>query len=469
MNGIGLFAVEAWLRDCKQFVGQVVVVGTPLIRQIEGAVVDSRLAQPNSLFVALPGAHTDGHQYVEQAVQRGSVAALVDSTKMEEVRRSVFGSVALFPVRDPLTSMQEIALRWRKQFPSLKRIAVTGSNGKTSTKEMIVSILTRVGETVYSHGNYNSEIGLPLELLRIRERHQFGVFELGMNKVGEMATLARLVDPDVALITNIGTAHIGMLGSRERIAEEKREIFSQFSGEQIAIVPSESAVTRIDEAAINGSLVEYSAKIAGVTGVEQHGLRGSLIKTAAGNISFGLAGAHMLENAYAAMTVGKVLNVPFDLIREGIEMTIPSFGRTEIIGGDITIIQDCYNANPESMRTAIALLEESEAAGRRIAILGAMKELGDESEAAHRAIVQTALSANIDEVWLFGAEFAESVGPVTGERLCVFLPDEWDDAVEALSALNSGDVVLLKGSRSTELERLTPVIQELSSRAEAHK
>ncbi|MFW6356808.1 MAG: UDP-N-acetylmuramoyl-tripeptide--D-alanyl-D-alanine ligase [Spirochaetota bacterium] len=472
MSGIPFADVVRWLTEDGHLVDQISVIGAPLSRELNGACVDSRLTRAGCLFVALPGARTDGHNYVDQAVQGGATCALVASDRLAAVRRSVFGSVRLLPVDDTLAALQSLALRWRRQFSGLTRIGITGSNGKTTVKEMLASILGRVAPTVYSHGNFNSDIGLPMELLRIREHHRYGVFEMGMNRPGEMKLLAELVEPNVGLITNIGRAHIGMVGSQEAIAREKRAIFSFFTGDQTAVVPAGDRYADFLSDGVHGTVVRYSMESAGVTGVEPRGIEGSMLACREGEIRLALPGAQMVSNAIGVITVARLLDVPFVAIREGIEAVAPTFGRSQVIRGDVTVIQDCYNANPESMRSALELLDRTPADGRKIAILGAMKELGEESEKAHVEIASLALRAPLDAVWFVGDEFVRALeqSRASTERRASefrsFSSEEWDAVVERAGSVRGGDLVLLKASRSLALERLTPVLTRANEASE---
>jgi UDP-N-acetylmuramoyl-tripeptide--D-alanyl-D-alanine ligase len=481
VSGIPFDDIVRWLTEDGHLVDQLAVIGAPLNRGINGACVDSRLARAGCLFVALPGSRTDGHNYVDQAVQGGATCALVAADRLASVRRSVYGSIRLLPVDDTLAALQSLALRWRRRFSGLKRIGITGSNGKTTAKELLAAILGRVAPTVHSHGNYNSDIGLPMELLRIREQHRFGVFEMGMNRQGEMRLLAELVEPDIGLITNIGRAHIGMVGSQESIAREKREIFSFFSGKQIAVVPAADRYADFLVDGVKGQVVRYSMESAGVVHVESRGIDGSTLHCEEGPITLALPGAQMVANALGVMTVARVLDVPFAMIREGIEAVEPVFGRSEIIRGAVTVIQDCYNANPESMRAALELLAQTPTDGRRIAILGAMKELGEDADASHREIVSFATGLGLDAIWLVGDEFVGAAEVVAGAgrasssagggaaddstkagrpEIRAFGYEAWGDVTELATRVRGGDIVLLKGSRALALERLTPVLTE---------
>ena len=457
MTSLGLRTIATWLQEAGVLAAEPQVLGTPVSDSVASACVDSRLARPGSLFVALKGDRTDGHDFVDDAVGRGAVAALIKSERLADVRGRVYGSATLFPVADPLAALHVLARNWRAMHQDLVRIAITGSNGKTTTKELVAAILSRVAPTAYSHGNYNSDIGLPVELLRIRPEHRFGVFELGMNREGEIAELADLVEPDVALITNVGSAHIGMLGSRRRIAEEKKAVFSRFTGSQTAIVPPSGEFSRFLAADVSGSVVRYGRSSAGVVRIDNRNLDGAMLHLRDGSVQLRLAGEHMITNALAAITVARVLKVPFHAIKAGIEAVEPLFGRTEIVRERVTILQDCYNANPESMSTALSLLLDTQTGGRRIAILGAMRELGAQSVALHRALVEQAQTAGIDELWLVGDEFDAATG-VSSPGVRTFRYEDWAQLELEAAAIQDGDVVLIKGSRLIELERLTPII-----------
>lgn len=472
MSGMRFEDLVRWLTEDGHLVDRICVIGAPLSQVVRGACVDSRLARLGCLFVALPGTRTDGHNFVDQAVQSGATAALVAADRLPAVRRTVFGSVRLLPVDDTLAALQSLALRWRREFPALTRIGITGSNGKTTTKELLAAVLGRSAPTVHSHGNYNSDIGLPMELLRIRAEHRYGVFEMGMNRPGEIGLLAELVEPDIGLVTNIGTAHVGMVGSQDGIAREKREMFAHFSGDQIALVPAADRYADFLADGVNGRVVRYSMESAGVTGVDSLGIDGTRLTCREGEIHLRLPGPQMVENLLAVLTVARLLEIPFHEIREGVEQVVPVFGRSEVLRGEVTIIQDCYNANPESMRSALELLAATRGAGRRIAVLGAMKELGEAGRTAHRDILKFARALDVDELLLVGDEFVDvaAVRGTTaagdrersagGPRVRAFGYEQWSELVESMKDVRPADVVLLKGSRALALERLTPILQQ---------
>ena len=458
MTGFSMSQAAACLDSAGHLVGSPHIIGTPALDTIHSACIDSRLAVTGSLFVALPGERVDGHAFVDDAVTRGAVAAIVHSDQLESVSEAVYGSVLLLPVDDTLAALQALATWWRAQFPELLRIGITGSNGKTTTKDLVASILSQTAPTISSRGNYNSDIGMPVELLRIREKHRFGVFEAGMNRPGEIGELAQLLEPNVGVITNVGSAHVGMVGSRRRIAEEKKAIFSCFDGSQTAVVPASGEFSRFLAEGVNGKVVKHSAAAAGAIRIGETTVEGTTIGLKEGAIHLNLPGSHMVHNAIAAITVARLLEVPFESIRAGIEAAKPAFGRSEIVRGRVTVIQDCYNANPESMGSALAMLRDISGDSRAVAILGAMKELGQESTALHRTLYRQASDAGLDEVWFVGAEFQEAdLDDRAGIRW--FADDDWEGLERAVRGVEDGATVLVKGSRLLELERLTPVLQ----------
>ncbi|TVQ26331.1 MAG: UDP-N-acetylmuramoyl-tripeptide--D-alanyl-D-alanine ligase [Spirochaetaceae bacterium] len=457
MSGIPLRLIEQWLGEAGHLVEPPIAIGAPVAQSVREACVDSRVARAGCLFVALPGARTDGHEFVDQACRGGAVAALVSQVKLAAVRPRLYGSVRLFPVDDPLAALQSLSFRWRRRHQSLHRVGVTGSNGKTTVKELIGSILARSAPTVISRGNLNSDIGLPMELLRIRPDHRYGVFEMGMNRIGEIGLLAQLTEPDTAVITNIGTAHIGMVGSQDAIAQEKRAVFSAFTGRQTAVIPDADQYADYLADGVAGSVVRYGMHSARVQSVDDLGLDGFELHADEGPIRLSIPGRPMISNALAAITVARSLDVRFQDIRDGLESVRASFGRSEVIRSRVTIIQDCYNANPESMRAALDVLAATTSGGRRVAVLGSMKELGAESGRRHAEIASYASSLGIDRVILYGDEFADAVD---ASVVRVFPDDQWESVVDELGFVREGDTILLKGSRAVELERLTPLLTE---------
>lgn len=355
-----------------------------------------------------------------------------------------------------------------ESLPRLKRVAVTGSNGKTTTKELIASVLAQKDSTFKTKGNFNSEIGVPLSVFEVSEEHVFGVFELAMNHVGEMQVLSDIVRPDLAVITNIGTAHIGLVGSQAAIAEEKRQVFSRFDGSQEAVLYEAEPYRAKLEAGLAGRAVSFGPETTpGYEGFDLQGVDGTILRWRGRRIRLPLAGEHNVRNALAAVTVGLQLGCTDQQIQDGLESARPEFGRGEIIRGPITVVHDSYNANADSMSAAIRLIAQTPVeTGRKILVLGAMYELGSYAEAHHESVAASAASSGADFVFLFGDEFEPAAqtkttsGELDGENAQQLF---WTDDINVLSSMLSetvreGDLVLLKGSRGTRLERLLPLL-----------
>ena len=428
--------------------------------------VDSRVVQAGCLFVALPGERTDGHHFLGQAAAAGASALLVSDAQAgsPEVAGIAAGGVGVISVPDTLRGLQDLARFHMRRLPAVTRIGVTGSNGKTTTKEIVGAILSRAAPTAMNAGNLNSEIGLPMACFSVDASHRFAVLEMGMNHVGEMQVLADIVRPDLALLTNVGTAHIGLLGSRQAIAGEKKKIFANFDGRQTAILPEDTPYRAFLSEGVRGKVVLYGPKSTpGYGGSESQGLGGTIIHWEGFRIRFPLFGPYNLANALGALTVARELGVPNAEIRDGLQAVAPLFGRSQIVDGPVTVIVDCYNANPDSMESALSFVEALPWKGRKVAVLGSMRELGRQTAAAHRALGERLRTSSCQALFLFGEEMREAWDALQPPRTGV--PCAWFFDREALGEqlaafLKQGDLVLLKGSRSLELERLLPRITQ---------
>jgi UDP-N-acetylmuramoyl-tripeptide--D-alanyl-D-alanine ligase len=419
--------------------------------------VDSRTAREGSLFVALPGANCDGHSFAEAAFKNGACAALVEHGKvetfsLEKIAKSLGKTLVI--VDDPLRGLQKTAAVYLEKFPYLLKIAITGSSGKTTTKEIAAKIIGIEKRVTMNPGNYNSEIGLPLAVFNLKPGDEVGVFEMGMNHEGEIADLARVLNPDIALITNIGSAHIGILGSKEAIAKEKKNIFSKFDGKGVALIPANSPYRDYLAEGVQGKVSFYGEKsFAQLGGVKDLGLDGSEIIWDGKQARFALPGRFNLANAFAAIAIAREIPVSAGAIRQGIEAVKPLFGRGEIIHGKATIIKDCYNSNPESLAVALEFCESLDWPGRRAYIIGDMLELGEDSEKAHEEIGRLLSGSKADIVFLYGKETGAAVKALGDKRF--FHTCSISDLTAAVDGyIQEGDLVLLKGSRGCALERV---------------
>ena len=434
---------------------------------------DSRSAGAGSLFVALAGERTDGHRYLGQAAEAGAVALLVSEAEaaaraVELERIAARHGTGIIAVADPLAGLQDLARAHMRSIPSVTRVAVTGSNGKTTTKEIIGAILSRSAPTAVNEGNLNSEVGLPLACCAVAAGHRYAVLEMGMNHPGEMDVLVDIVRPDLALITNIGTAHIGLLGSQEAIAAEKKKVFSRFDGRQTGFLPEGERYSAFLSEGVRGRIVSFGPKSTpGYGGSESEGLGGTIIHWEGSPVRFPLFGLHNLANALGAISVARELGVPNAEIRDGLEGVAPLFGRSQVIRGPVTVIADCYNANPDSMERSLDFIETLPWAGRRLAVLGSMRELGHQSVSAHEALGRRLRTSGLDAVILLGPEMEQAWKACEGSPArCVWFP-EIAALGEHLSAfVTKGDIVLLKGSRSLEMEELLPRLEAAGGRAQ---
>ena len=441
--------------------------------------IDSRNVSFSSLFVPLRGKNLDGHKFIEDAIKKGAIVVLVDSLyeKEEKARiKSLFESypnTSFIVVEDNLKALQDASRFYLNKINLKLKIGITGSSGKTTVKEMIGSLFSEKYSTFVSQGNLNSETGLPLSIFMLKATHEVGVFEMGMNRKGEIKELADVLTPDVAIITNVGSAHIGMLGSREAIALEKKEIFSNFTQNSVGFVP-ECCFTNLLKDVKAGKMVIFGAShLKNFEGFTSLGLSGSVIKYAGDEIKLNLVGEHNVENAILTITVGEYFAFKKEEIKKALEKVRPSFGRAEVKKGFVTCFFDCYNANPESMNEAIDFCNSLAWSGKKIAILGSMLELGEKSVEEHKNICEKALHSNFDVLYFFGNEMLQglesyldeqnkSEGALEsffGKKVFVYKDKEFDSLKKAVaSGIQRCDFVLLKASRGLALERLEDIL-----------
>jgi UDP-N-acetylmuramoyl-tripeptide--D-alanyl-D-alanine ligase len=415
-------------------------------------VIDSRSAGPGDLFVGLRGANEDGGEFAADALAAGAWGALATASHLEALEHTAAG--ALLAAEDPLAALGALALAWRRALGA-KVVAITGSTGKTSTKDILAALLARTLETAASPLNRNTEIGLPLAILAAPEVTQALVLELAMRASGQIAELTAICEPDVGVIVNVGPAHIERLGTLEAIAAAKAELIAGLRAGATAVLPAHEPllaphlrddieIVRFGE---GGAVSVLETGEEGVT-VSVHGRRVVLEP--------GFRSAHLLEDLCAALAASSALGVepadgPLAVAFSGLRgdrLSLPS---------GVLVINDCYNANPMSMRAALQELATT-AAGRRVAVLGDMLELGaGYEERYHRELGEQASAA--------GVELLVTVGPRaawTGESFSGGEHLHTDDAAGAVEALRAqlrpGDTVLVKGSRGVALERIAELL-----------
>ncbi|MFL6520547.1 MAG: UDP-N-acetylmuramoyl-tripeptide--D-alanyl-D-alanine ligase [Chthoniobacterales bacterium] len=430
---------------------------------------DSRTLQAGDLFVPLRGENFDGHKFIQQAAERGAVGAMVEESWSGNGPRNF----SLIRVADTLAGYQRLAANYRASLP-LKVIAITGSNGKTSTKDFVAATLARKFRVTKTEGNFNNHVGLPQTMLAANREDEIAVWEIGMNHPGEIAALAKLAVPDVAIVTNVGVAHIEFMGSREAIAEEKGALAEAVAGNGTVILNaedafSESIAKRTSAKVILAGITSGSVRASDIT---QHST-GSEFTILEGahrcRAQLPVPGIHMVQNAMLAVAAGRVFGLSLEECAVGLASTPLTKARLQIreING-IKFIDDSYNANPDSMKAALRTLVELDSDGRRVAVLGEMGELGAESERGHRDVGEAAAALRIDELIAVGeigaaiAEAARKAG--LKNSVAVDSPKAAAELLEGSAA--PGDLVLIKGSRSARMER---VLEEFSKSRRAEE
>ena len=446
-----------------------VVCHFSLYAGFDSVTTDSRTVVSRSLFVPLRGLQQDGHRYIESALQHGACYIFADEAYLsDEGNRLTLTALckqyeaSCIGVAHTLTALQNAAAAYLEHFPRLLKIGITGSNGKTTTKELIASIFEQEYRVIKNEGNLNSETGLPLSVFHITEEHEVGIFELGMNRPGEIAELAAVLKPDIAVITNIGTAHIGMLGSKDAIAHEKKQIFSFFNADSVGFIPADDEYAAFLRDVPQGTILDYGAAADGAYDLD--GLNGAIIHYRDERIRFPIPGMHNVQNAFAAIAVAEYAKISPQAIKQGLEQAHSLFGRSQIIYGPVTYLLDCYNANPDSMNAGLALCSNIPVQGRKIYVLASMRELGFASRAAHRAVCKSAFSSDADALFFFGEEICAAAveeGRRSDKPFFCFYESNADKLGAALdSLLRKHDFVFLKGSRSLALEQFEPILQK---------
>jgi UDP-N-acetylmuramoyl-tripeptide--D-alanyl-D-alanine ligase len=419
---------------------------------------DSRAIQPGDLFFALRGEKFDGGAFAAQALQRGAAGVVLDRTQAPEIGDAL-------RVDDTRLALGHLAAAWRQRF-GIPLAAITGSNGKTTVKEMLAAILraeTGSDDAVLAtEGNLNNDIGVPLTLLRLRPRHRFAVLEMGMNHAGEIDHLTRIARPDVALVNNATTAHIGLLGSVEAIARAKGEIFNGLGAGGIALFNADDAHAGLwRDANAARSIIDFGMRQAARVHGQFDAARGTLAVELPGcrlDVTLRVAGVHNAMNALAAAAAAFALDASPACIVEGLAGFSGIAGRLQkkpALHG-ATFIDDTYNANPDSMRAALAVLALQP--GRRLVVLGDMGELGAEAPAMHAEIGRAARAAGVERLFALGDLSREAVaafgtGAMHFERIEELL-------AEVENALAADAVVLVKGSRFMQMERVVKSFTE---------
>ncbi len=443
--------------------------GTPPA-SVEGVSTDTRTLPPGSLFVALRGERFDGHAFLPEAAAKGAVAAVVD--ERFDPTEGVPGPAGRLVVDDTLAALGAIARLHRRRF-QLPVVGVTGSNGKTTTREMIAAILATRGRVLKTEGNLNNEVGVPLTLFGLDASHSAAVVEMGMSHPGEIARLAAIALPQVGVVTLAAPAHLEGLGTVDAVADAKAELYQGLPPGGIAIANADDARMLKRAQASGRRLITFSAakgRRGDVVVLElvSQGDDGLRFVLGVGNRELpvhipGLVGGHNAANAAAAAAAAIALGCTDREISRGLA-TVRPVGRRlrlENLPSGVTLLDDCYNANPASMSAALATLAGLAAPGRRaVAVLGDMLELGPFEAEAHRAVGAEAARSGVKALASFGPRSRGAAEAARAAGLEAFHTEEIDALVRWTKAtLQPGDVLLVKGSRGMKLERLVEALR----------
>jgi len=419
----------------------------------QGGSTDSRNLRPGELFIALRGPRFDGHAFIGQAQANGAVAVMADHPVEVKLPR--------IEVDDTRIGLGRIAAVWRTRF-ELPLVAVTGSNGKTTVKEMLATILKQQGSVLATAGNLNNDIGVPLTLLRLRQGHQAAVIEMGASHAGEIAWLTKLACPDVAVITNAAAAHLEGFGSIQGVAEAKGEIYSGLNSQGSAVINADDVYADLWRELNRGrDIVTFGLRQkADVSAVWEGDVSGShmILQTPQGNIELRLhlVGMHNVMNALAATAAALAVRVELPQIKAGLEMVTPVPGRLEGKQGisGSSIIDDSYNANPASLGAALKVL--SMADGERFLVLGDMSELGMDTVQLHEQIGRQVREEGVDRLYAVG-ELSRATVRVFGRGGRHFSSRE--ELIAALREdLNKERTLLVKGSRTMQMEQVVAAL-----------
>jgi UDP-N-acetylmuramoyl-tripeptide--D-alanyl-D-alanine ligase len=444
---------------------------------VEGVSIDTRTLQPHDLFVAIKG-ESDGHDYVRAAFETGAGAALID----EDHARQLAGAGPLYVVKDTLRALENLGRAARKRSKA-RIVAVTGSVGKTTTKELLRAVLGSAGQTHASVASYNNHWGVPLTLARMPASAKYGVFEIGMNHAGEITPLVAMVRPHVAIITRIAPVHLEHFASIDAIAEAKAEIFSGLVKGGVAILNRDDAqFERLEQAAKDAgvkfvlSFGEHEAADARLLTCHVIGETTRATAQLLGRklgYTIGAPGKHVAMNSLAVLLAARAVGLDLDAAAAALEHFAPPAGRGQretlrIEGGEITLIDESYNANPASMRAALDLLGAA-GGGRKIAVLGDMLELGPQGKALHAAHADDIVRNGVDLVFAAGPLMRSLFRAIPAQNRGVHAGDSAALEPLLLEALRPGDIVMIKGSNGSRMGPLVAAIRKhFAERASAH-
>lgn len=436
------------------------VIQTPEIPSVTGATIDSRKVKKGDLFIPIKGERVDGHRFIAKAAEQGATVCL-----SEEKHLDFPDKIGVIYVTSCLEAMKAIAKYNRCRY-ELPVVAVTGSSGKTTTKDIIAAVLSEKFKTLKTEGNFNNEYGIPQTLFNLNADHEAAVIEMGMDHLKDISKSIDEVRPHISVITNIGTAHIEILKTQEKILQAKCEIFETMTENDIALLNGDDLwLNSIDEAKVPFQIVRV-------------GIEGSHLQLKAENIvsssqglsfdalgktwQFAYPGIHNVYNCLMAIWIGTYYQMDHELIQKGLLAFKPSGNRMDILQMDhYTVINDSYNANPDAMKAALSMLQDMAENRRKIAVLGDMLEMGEMEKEGHLEIGEEA-SKKADLILAVGKAskyYIESAKEVFGEKNCFWSPDAETAADVLMDLIKPDDIVLIKGSRGIHLEKIVDKIK----------
>ncbi len=413
----------------------------------KGVCTDTRKINKDTIFFALKGERFNGNTYAQKALELGASFVLIDEQEFKVSDQCIL-------VKDVLKTLQDLAA-YHRQFLDIPIIALTGSNGKTTTKELINCVLSSNYTTTATIGNLNNHIGVPLTLLSMNKSTQIGIIEMGANHLGEIDFLCQIAKPDYGYITNIGKAHLEGFGSIEGVLKGKTELYKYLkeNGKMVFLNKDDEKLLK---AAAGINISSFSQSQESDTNILLESVKPNVTITLKNNsIKSNLIGAYNFTNIAAAVHIGNYFKVEFNKIKIAIESYTPNNNRSQIISKkDYTLILDAYNANPTSMTAAIDNLDNLEGYGTKLAFLGDMFELGPETAVEHQKIVDRIINLQIAEVYLIGNHFFST----TGDAKNVFKFKSFADLSNHWNLKNQEGIILIKGSRGMQLERILDLI-----------
>lgn len=453
--------------------GEILV---PTDRAGSGASIDTRSLVPGAVFFALKGEKVHGHQFVDRAAALGAAAVVLDRSTGElpdltALRR--IGYIGAVAVDDPRIALWNLARARRDEFEGVV-VAVCGSNGKTTTKDIAGSICRAAGPSLATQGSFNNDLGVPLTILRLEPYHHYAVLELGMNHFGEIDRLAGLARPRGAVITNIGPEHLEGLGSIEGVAKAEGEVIAHLPPDGFFVVNADDPhCVRLGES-YRGRRVTFGLDAKSDVSASEHRITGDGHQSFVlhygpdrAKVTLPLVGQHNLLNALAASGLALGLEIPVEAVIRGLEAAEPAVMRGRLVTArdNIRILVDCYNANPASMEAALRALDTMPGPGRKIAVLGEMRELGPESDQLHMGIGKLAGSLGFDVVYAWGPGGKCIADGARGGNVPLVVPCQTHGEIldALLKDLRSGDRIVVKGSRGSTMEKVAgPLVESLT-------